>query len=115
MPSERAALHAAYALALEARVRSGDRGVPAVEIAGHWEAARDAARALPHTIRAAVAAEQVYAFPEALALWQRAAAMFEATSEGGEVEGRDLGDTLLRAAECALVVSQAPLGVALAQ
>jgi DNA-binding CsgD family transcriptional regulator/tetratricopeptide (TPR) repeat protein len=115
MPAERAAVHAAYALALEARFRSGDRAVPAVEIAGHWDGAHDPARALPHTIRAATAAEQVYAFREALALWQRAGAMFEATGASAEVEGRDLGDVLLRAAECAVLTSEAAKAVDLAQ
>jgi len=115
MPGERAALHAAFAQALEARVESGDPKVPAVEIAGHWDGAHDLARALPHTLRAAAAAEGVYAFPEALALWQRAASMFEALGAGGEVEGRDLAEVLLRAAECAVVTSQAPRAVELAQ
>jgi len=115
MPAERTALHAAFALALEARLASGDRTVPAVEIAGHWDGAHDLARALPHAIRAAAAAEQVYAFPEALALWQRAADMFESLGEADEVEGRDLPEVLLRAAECAVVVSQAPRAVELAQ
>jgi DNA-binding CsgD family transcriptional regulator len=115
MPAERTALHAAFALALESRLESGDRTVPAVEIAGHWDGAHDLARALPHTVRAAAAAEQVYAFPEALALWQRAADMFEALGEGGEIEGRDLPEVLLRAAECAVLISQAPRAVELAQ
>jgi DNA-binding CsgD family transcriptional regulator/tetratricopeptide (TPR) repeat protein len=115
MPAERTALHAAFALALEARLGSGDRTVPAVEIAGHWDGAHDLARALPHTVRAAAAAEQVYAFPEALALWERAADMFEALGEAGEVEGRDLPEVLLRAAECAVLISQAPRAVELAQ
>ena len=115
MPAERAALHAAFALALEARMQNGDRTVPSVQIAGHWDGAHDLARALPHTIHAAAAAEQAYAFPEALALWQRAAAMFEALGEAGEVEGRDVPEVLLRAAECAVVTSQAPRAVELAQ
>jgi DNA-binding CsgD family transcriptional regulator/tetratricopeptide (TPR) repeat protein len=115
MPAERTALHAAFALALEARRDNGDRTVPAVEIAGHWDGAHDLARALPHTVRAAAAAEQVYAFPEALALWERAADMFEALGEGGEIEGRDLADVLLRAAECAVLISHAPRAVEFAQ
>jgi DNA-binding CsgD family transcriptional regulator len=115
MPAERTALHAAFALALEARLQGGDRTVPAIEIAGHWDGAHDLARALPHTVRAAAAAEQVYAFPEALGLWERAADMFEALGETGEIEGRDLPEVLLRAAECAVLISQAPRAVELAQ
>ncbi len=115
LPAERSALHAAFAMALEARLAGGDRTVPAVEIAGHWDGAHDPARALPHTIRAATAAEGVYAFPEALALWHRAAVLFETLDEAGEVEGRDLPEALLRAAECAVLVGQAPRAVELAK
>jgi len=115
MPAERTALHAAYAHALEMRLEGGDRTVPAVEIAGHWDGAHDPARALPHTVRAAAAAEQVYAFPEALVLWQRAADMFETLGEDGEIGGRDLPEVLLRAAECAVLISQASRAVELAQ
>lgn len=114
-PSERVALHAAFALALEERLGAGDRGVPAVEIARHWDMAHDPRRALPYTIRAAAGAEQVYAFAEALRLWERAATMFAAIGETGEVEGRDQAEALLRAAECAVLVGEASRAVDLAQ
>jgi DNA-binding CsgD family transcriptional regulator len=115
MPGERVALHAAFADALEARHAAGDQGVSAVEISRHWDAAHQPARALPHTIRAATGAEGVYAFAEAVRLWERAAAMFEALGEVGEVEGRDLPEVLLRAAECAVLTGEPLRAVALAQ
>ncbi len=114
-PGERVALHAAFAAALEERQLAGDRAVAAVEIARHWDGAHQPARALPYAIRAASGAEMVYAFAEAQVLWQRAAAMFEAIGEAGEVEGRDLADVLFRAAECAVVTGEARRAVGFAQ
>jgi DNA-binding NarL/FixJ family response regulator/tetratricopeptide (TPR) repeat protein len=115
MGGERAALHAAFAEALEARLAAGDQAVADVEIARHWDSARQPARALPFTIRAAGAAEQVYAFPEAQRLWERAGAMFERLGLADEVEGRDLADVLLRGAECAVLTSEPSRAVELAQ
>ena len=112
---ERASLHAAYAAALEARHGAGDQVVTDVEIAGHWDSAHQPSRALPFTIRAAAAAEQVYAFPEAQRLWERAGAMFEALGIADEVDGRDLPDVLLRGAECAVLTSEPSRAVELAQ
>jgi DNA-binding CsgD family transcriptional regulator/tetratricopeptide (TPR) repeat protein len=114
-PGERVALHAAFAAALEARLAGGDRSVAAVEVARHWDGAHEPGRALPYTLRAAEDAEQVYAFAEALALWLRAAAMFESIDEHGEVEGRDLPDVLFRAGECAVVFGEAARAVSFAQ
>ncbi len=121
-PGERVALHAAFARALEARLASGDGRVSAAEIARHWDGAREPSRALPFTLRAATAAEAAYAFPEALRLWERAAAMLEAGAgeahgdaalqaiEAGAVLGggvgygpRDLAEVLIQAADCAVV------------
>jgi DNA-binding NarL/FixJ family response regulator len=114
-PGERTAMHDAFATALEERLAAGDGAVPPVEIARHWDGAHEPKRALPYTIRAAGGAEQVYAFAEALGLWQRAAAMFEASGETGEVEGRDLAEVLLRAAECAVITGEAARAVQLAE
>ena len=111
---ERASLHAAFADALEARRGAGDQGVTDVEIARHWDSAHQPSRALPFTLRAAAAAEQVYAFPEAQRLWERAATMFESLGIADEVEGRDLPDVLLRGAECA-VLGEPSRAVELAQ
>ena len=73
-PGERRELHAAFARVLEATTT-----VPkpaAAELAGHWDAAGDARRALPAFVEAARAAERVFAFDEvrraarrALELW----------------------------------------------
>ena len=98
---ERAALHAAFATALDARVAAGDRSVSAAEIARHWDAAGQPARALAATIEAARVAEAAYAFSEGLRLWNRAAQLFDATPQAERIEGFDRGALLARAAECA--------------
>jgi tetratricopeptide (TPR) repeat protein len=115
MGGERATLHAAFAEVLEARLAAGDQAVADVEIARHWDLAHQPTRALPFTIRAAAAAEQVYAFPEAQRLWERASAMFERLGLADEVEGRDLPEVLLRGAECAVLTSEPSRAVELAQ
>lgn len=103
---ERAALHFAFAEALEARLGAGDRRVGAVEIARHWDGARQPARALPFMLQAAAAAEAVYAFAEALRIWERAAAVLEDLPAATEVAGRDLGEVLVRASDCATLIGE---------
>ena len=98
---ERAALHAAFATALDARVAAGDRSVSAAEIARHWDAAGQPARALAATIEAARVAEAAYAFSEGLRLWSRAAQLLDATPQPERAEGFDRAALLARAAECA--------------
>lgn len=105
-PAERAALHAHFAEALEARLAGGDRSVAPVEVARHWDGAREPERALPFMTRAAQAAQAVYAFAEALALWERAAAVLEAVDPGGDVDGLDLPAMLHRAGDCAALIGE---------
>ncbi|HYN70779.1 MAG TPA: AAA family ATPase [Candidatus Eisenbacteria bacterium] len=98
---ERAALHAAFASALDARVALGDRSVPSTEIARHWDGAGQPALALAPTIAAARVAEAAYAFSEGLRLWDRAAQLFDATPPADRPIGLDQATLLERAAECA--------------
>jgi DNA-binding CsgD family transcriptional regulator/tetratricopeptide (TPR) repeat protein len=97
------ALDAAFAEALERRLAAGDRQVSAVEIARHWDGARQPDRALPFMVRAAEGAEGVHAFAEAQRLWERAATVL-AASGSAEIGGRDRVELLARAAECATLV-----------
>ena len=103
---ERAALHVAYAEGLEAQMAAGDRRVSAVEIARHWDGARQPERALPFMLRAAAAAEAVYAFAEALRLWERAAAILADLPAGTKVAGRDSGEVLIHASDCAMLIGE---------
>lgn len=112
---ERVELHAAFATALEERASSGAQPAPA-EVASHWDAARRPDRALAPTVRAARAAEQVYAFGEAHRLWARAAAQADEAPDAALTVGmpRDLllehaGDAAVLAGEYRAAVS---LGVA---
>ncbi|MEO5704314.1 MAG: AAA family ATPase [Candidatus Limnocylindrales bacterium] len=116
-PGERAALHARFAEDLERRLEGGDRSVAAVEIARHWDGAHHPARALPFMVQAALAAEAVYAYAEALPLWERAARMIEdgAADAEAEIEGRDLPELWNRAADCAALVGEHRRAVAAVQ
>jgi DNA-binding NarL/FixJ family response regulator len=108
LPGERARLHGAYADALSARIgeRGPDAPVPA-ELAYHWDAARDWARALPATLEAGRAAERVYAFADALRYYERALELWERLDEPPELEdGGDRIDLLKRAAECACMTGE---------
>ena len=58
---ERDRLHAAFGGELERRGEVGGLPVTPAELAYHWVAARDGARALPALVAAGTAAEQVYA------------------------------------------------------
>ena len=77
LPGERARLHAAYARALteqpELAVRSP--AVTAAELAVHWDAAGEPARALPARVEAGLAAERAQAFAEAPPLRARPGAV----------------------------------------
>lgn len=75
LPGERAALHRAAAVALEADVatgRAGVRDVVAGELARHWLGAGDTQKALASAIEAGAAAERMYAFADAHANFTRA-------------------------------------------
>lgn len=114
-PGERMSLHAALAGALEARLGHGDRSVAAVDLARHWDLAGQPARALPYAVQAAVGAEGVYAFAEALPLWERAAAWLEDVPGRTEVAGRDHAELLTHASDCALLVGEPQRAVNLLQ
>jgi DNA-binding CsgD family transcriptional regulator/tetratricopeptide (TPR) repeat protein len=114
-PGERMALHASLAEALEARLAKGDRTVAAVDLARHWEQAGQSERALPYAVQAAAAAERVYAFAEALPLWERAAAWVEDLPGEPEIAGRDHAELLIHAGDCALLVGEPRRAVNLLQ
>jgi DNA-binding CsgD family transcriptional regulator/tetratricopeptide (TPR) repeat protein len=105
-PAERAALHAAFARALEAGQATDDRAVPPSELARHWDAAGEPARALGPMVEAALAAERVYSWPEALRLWDRARELFVVTAGAESIAGMSRIDLTARAAECALLAGE---------
>ena len=92
LPGERTRLHSAFARTLEART-AGDASHVA-ELAYHWYAAHDLPRALEASVVAARAAEANYAFPEALAQYERAIDLWDQVPDAEARAGRDRIDLL---------------------
>jgi DNA-binding CsgD family transcriptional regulator/tetratricopeptide (TPR) repeat protein len=116
LPGERAALHAAYARVLAGRSELADRSpaVAAAELAAHWQAAGDRARALPALVAAGRAAGQAHAFPEAHRLYEQALALWNLVDDPQQLCGLDRVGLLERAAEAAGLAGRVKRAVALA-
>jgi DNA-binding CsgD family transcriptional regulator/tetratricopeptide (TPR) repeat protein len=101
LPGERAQLHAAHARALTEGpdLAAGSPAVATAELAIHWDAAGDAARALPARVEAGLAAEGARAFAEAASHYQRALQLWERVPDPGQPAGLDRIDLLARAAD----------------
>ncbi|MEO5918945.1 MAG: AAA family ATPase [Candidatus Limnocylindrales bacterium] len=111
---ERVELHAAFAAALEARASVSVDQAPG-EISRHWDAARRPDLALDPTIRAAEAAEHVYAFEEARRLWARAAAHAMAAPDAAAALALTRDVLLGHAADAALLAGDATEAIALGE
>ena len=74
LPGERARLHAGLAQALTEQPEVADvsPAVATAELAVHWDAAGEPARALPVRVQAGLAADRAHAFPEARDHYERA-------------------------------------------
>ena len=96
LPGERTRLHAAFARTLEASA-AGD-STRAAELAYHWYAAHDLPRALESAAVAGDAAERRYAFPEALAQYERALELWGQVPDAETRVGHDRVELLARAA-----------------
>jgi len=105
-PTERAALHSAYAEALVRRIADGRGTVTAAELARHWDEAGEPGRALRPMIEAARMEEAVYAWPEALVHWERALALFDDVPDAPSIAGMDRSELDGRAADCALLAGE---------
>ena len=92
LPGERTRLHSAFARTLETR-KGGDASV-AAELAYHWVAAQDLPRALESAVTAGLAAEAGYAFPEAVAQYERALELWDQVPDAEARAGRDRVDVL---------------------
>jgi ATP/maltotriose-dependent transcriptional regulator MalT len=87
LPGERTRLHSAFARTLEAS-SAGDASY-AAELAYHWYAAHDLPRALESAVTAAESAEGRFAFPEALAQYERAIDLWDRVPDAEARAGRD--------------------------
>ena len=125
LPTERRALHAAIARALEAALPERDRG-PAdwAALAQHWEGAHDDAAALRASVAAATAATGVYAFQAARTHLDRARSLWSRVEPAARPEGFDEVELLERLAdatrfagdrEAAIPIAEAALALVDAQ
>jgi DNA-binding CsgD family transcriptional regulator len=96
LPGERTRLHSAFARTLEAR-SAAVLGHEA-ELAYHWYAAHDLPRALDSAVAAGAAAEKGYAFPEALAQYERAIELWDQVPDAEARAGCDRIELLNTAA-----------------
>ena len=92
LPGERTRLHSAFARTLEATATPGHSH--AAELAYHWYAAHDLPRALEAAVRAGAAAEAGFAFPEAVAQYERAVDLWDQVPDAEARTGRDRIDLL---------------------
>jgi ATP/maltotriose-dependent transcriptional regulator MalT len=105
LPGERAALHLSLARVLERRIQDGNGGaLMTAAAAHHFAAAGDQPAALAAGVRAAAAAERVYAHGEALALLERALELWDRVPDPEAHAGADRVDLLMRAGDAAQAV-----------
>ena len=104
LPGERARLHAglAHAFSEQPEVTGVSPAVATAELAVHWDAAGEAAEALPARVRAGQAAELAHAFPEARDHYERALELWERVPEPGRPAGLDRVDLLDHTAQAAI-------------
>jgi DNA-binding CsgD family transcriptional regulator/tetratricopeptide (TPR) repeat protein len=104
LPGERARLHAglAHAFSEQPEVTGVSPAVTAAELAVHWDAAGEAAEALPARVRAGQAADRTHAFPEARNHYERALELWERVPDPGQPAGLDRVDLLDHAAQAAI-------------
>lgn len=117
LPSDRRIVHGAYARAME----SSDPGHgPSqaghlVELAHHWSAAHEQARALRTAIEAGDAARAAFAFAEAAGMYERAIDLWDLVSPAERPTDRDLGDLFDGASAMVAMVGDPSRAVGLAE
>jgi ATP/maltotriose-dependent transcriptional regulator MalT len=111
LPGERTRLHAALAERLGSAEFSGCGS--AAEVAVHWYRARDLPNAQAWSARAAVEADAVHAYAEALGHYERVLELWERVDDAQARAGIDHVDVLRRAAEAANVTGDDRRAVAL--
>jgi DNA-binding CsgD family transcriptional regulator/tetratricopeptide (TPR) repeat protein len=115
LPGERRRLHRAFAEAVAARpVGAGaDAAAHWAELAYHWSATRDDARALDSSVRAAIAAVEAYAFGDALRHFETAIDLWSGVDEPETVARVTLASLLDQASTIASLDGQTRRGAAL--
>ena len=114
LPGERVSLHAAYAAALAANPEwAASPAGAAGELAHHYAAARDPARALGASVVAAGAAVDSYALGEAHALYEQALALWDQVPEAAALAGCDRAQLLERCTDAAMLAGATRRAIAL--
>lgn len=93
LPGERARFHTGFAEALEEACECSS-----AEVAQHWFAAGNAARAFPSTLTAMKDAKHAYAYATAAQLGERALSLWDQIPNAEEVAGRTRVDLLTKTA-----------------
>jgi DNA-binding CsgD family transcriptional regulator/tetratricopeptide (TPR) repeat protein len=117
LPSERRALHAAYARVMETRPSAGDVAEASrlVELAHHWTAANDSTRAFTAAIAAGDASFAVFFTAEALHQYERAIQLWDVVPADAHPRDRDLADLYDVASNAARLLGDGSRAVALAR
>jgi DNA-binding CsgD family transcriptional regulator/tetratricopeptide (TPR) repeat protein len=115
LPGERAALHLALARALEPRIDERSGAALTAAVAHHFAAAGDQPKALEWSVRAATAAERVYAHGEARALLERALELWDRVPDAEQRAGADRVTLLQRASAAARALGHPGRQLALSQ
>ena len=113
LPSERRALHAAYATALGGRPVVGGAAEASrlVEVAHHWTAAHEPGRALPAAIAAGDASRAVFAYGEAKRQYELAIELWDLGDPADRPADRDLVGLFDAASASAILVGDAAAAV----
>ena len=100
LPSERRTLHGAYARAIDARPVGGGAAAASrlVELAHHWTAAHEPARALAAAIDAGDASRAVYAYADAARQYERAIELWDIVPADDRPPDRDVDRPVRRGA-----------------
>ena len=117
LPGERTKLHAqlAEALAADPALGEGSGGDAAAELAHHWWEARRLPEALETSVAAGRAAEDVFAFAEALRHLEHALEIWDQVEDAAERAGADHAAILAAAAENASMILEPSRAIALAR
>ncbi len=117
LPGERVRIHSATAAALTAHPDVFDlAGIDIdAELACHWFSAHDLPNALVASVRAAESARRMYAYPEALAHYERALELWEQVPDASRLAAASLVEVLRGAALAAELSGRQDLAAALMQ
>jgi DNA-binding CsgD family transcriptional regulator len=117
LPGERRQLHAslAHSLAAHPQLAGGTPAQAAAELALHWHASHNPARALPAAVVAGAAAEQALAFAEAKRHFERALGLWDQVPDVAATLPQDRAALLERTAYAAVLAGEPDAAVALLQ